>query len=1158
MMWVVASACCATGSAQAGWQIARNGEPGFNAPPSYANGRLIDFSSVTPTSESGSGKITLLNTGLVPTLTGLVSGLVGMTGSVLSLPSPSNTTRSTYTVNFPNGGTSYVGFAWNIGLIDQNGAAVTYQFSDGTSKTLYSCKDTTNPTCLGAYASSNFLVDMINFFSLCILGCNKYDTIYLSYVPDNGLKITSVTVSNGRCDTCGFLGSAQAQNMYLDNVYYVDATVPPHHLEVTTPSAMYNAGGSIPFSVKACANAACTSEFTTGMTGTLTLSGLGLVAGKPLGQLYTIGARSSTTTVTDSISPSGTATVTLTAPSFVPTGSPAVYCGMGVPAAAGNSCNLTITQALHHIEVTTTSASSAPGAAVVYTVTACADVACLTKYTGGLSGTLAISGLAVTPSASQSFNISLGSYSTTVSFTPTVEGTMTVGASGLSVTPTAAPQVYCGMGVPATSLTSCSRTSVYTLDHIAVTTDSGAKVACAPYTYHLKACANADCSVTYTKGGVSGVLAVSGTGLTVLYPPLTTSTASTTFSIGTSGTADVSVWARSASAIPRTATVALSSVLPLTTGAASTYCGMGLGSDTPTTPGGSCDESIVNSALSLSVPDHVAGTSPALSLSAVKSNADASACTSLFSVPTVVPVTLSCGYSNPSTGTKSLTVAGVSLNCGGPGALVSLSFNASGLASTTLNYTDVGTLSLSASLTGTAAPILGVVLSTLTPSTFTAVPASLGVTLASTSQVAGRAFSASVVGKITGGAVAPNFGKEGSSAADYLRLTWNKTSGTNPGTFSGKGSENTSNALLGTAWSASSYAGASSVTDLMWTEVGTATLTPRYVGSTYNGVALAPLLGGALTGTASSISFTPDHFGLTVTQGCGSLFTYSGQPFTAKITAFNALGSAASNITTNYAGGLASAWTLAVSAGGSVLEGNFSQAVAASLFANGVATVNPTLSFANKLTVPTAAILSATSGALTAVATGSTVNLRSGRLKVSNAFASSIDSRLDIPVQAQYWNDRKVWVQNNGDSCTTVPRTAIGLTNFRDHKGSALTDGFLPNTAANVSGITISGGRGTLSLTPSPTATGISNFRAGSVDLSINLGSGAGTDSSCLASPPSSTGAQLPWLRSQNGGNGACAGVTGASSFLRDPSARVTFGVFQPESQRAVFSREMY
>jgi len=169
------------------------------------------------------------------------------------------------------------------------------------------------------------------------------------------------------------------------------------------------------------------------------------------------------------------------------------------------------------------------------------------------------------------------------------------------------------------------------------------------------------------------------------------------------------------------------------------------------------------------------------------------------------------------------------------------------------------------------------------------------------------------------------------------------------------------------------------------------------------------------------------------------------------------------------------------------------------------------------------------------------LSLRSGRVKVSNAFGSEKAS-LSIPVQTQFWNG-KAWVLNSADSCTSIPAASVVRAGYLDYKGAATTA-----WSTTPSAVTISGGNGTLSLSaPSPSSTG-------SVDFAFNLGATA-TDQSCLSAHPNSTGANLSWLRARNGTGNDCNGV---STYDRDPSARATFGVYQPESKKTVYVRDMY
>jgi MSHA biogenesis protein MshQ len=158
---------------------------------------------------------------------------------------------------------------------------------------------------------------------------------------------------------------------------------------------------------------------------------------------------------------------------------------------------------------------------------------------------------------------------------------------------------------------------------------------------------------------------------------------------------------------------------------------------------------------------------------------------------------------------------------------------------------------------------------------------------------------------------------------------------------------------------------------------------------------------------------------------------------------------------------------------------------------------------------------------------------------LSNAFGSE-KAALSIPVQAQYWSGN-AWVQNSADSCTNLPAAAVVRAAYLDNKGAATTA-----WTSTASAIAISAGAGTLTLgAPSPTATG-------SLDFALNLGATT-TDQSCLAAHPTSTAANLPWLRSQYGSSGACG-----TAWDRDPSARASFGIYTPETRKNVHVRELF
>lgn len=1179
-------------AAQAGWVMTTTGQAGFNTPTAYANLRTVDFSTVTLAAEQTATRLSYsssLASGASIKYNDTSTGLTGFAGNSVELASGTSGTSS-LTINFPNGGTSYVAFLWGLSVKDENSQYVTYTFSDSTTVTLYNCQSTSNASCVGTYVPSNWLLDFLNNLLSFILGGNSYDSAYLTYTPASGVTITKVQFFNSRCDGCGFLGSNASQNFDIDNLSYVDPLVGPHHVEITAPSATATAGTPVTFTVKSCSDAACTL-YTTGLSGTLGITGAGTVS-YPGTSTYTIGARSSSTTIQASMGSGGTATVALSAPSRTITGSPAVYCGMGVAAASGNACTLTVL-GLHHLELTTAAASAAAGVSVTYTIKACADAACSTLYTGGVTGTLSISGVVATYSPAAAFTITAGTSSTTVNASMTF-GTATASIS--SPSPTPAASLYCGMGVAAASGNSCALTVSLGLHHVEVTTSASSGVTCNPITYTLKACVDAACTSVYT-GGVAGTLTVSGTGVTV-------NPSSQVFAIPASGTVTANAHATTAG----TVTAALSLVLPVPLGSPPVYCGMG----TAAISGGSCNFTTNTSALLFDVPNHYSDVAQSVTVTAVKASDNGAVCTPGFASVSK-SVLFKCTYTNPSTGTKPVIVGGSALNasnsagaaCDGTGRSVSLAFNASGVATTTFQYADVGQLGLTANYTGSGSDA-GLLMSG--NDSFIAAPYSLSVTGVPAGTLrAGNSFAATVTATNYSGGATPNFSRE--TVPEGATLSFVKVK---PIAVA------SSNGVLSGALGSFS-AGVATTSNLSWNEVGSGHLAARLTSGSYlgsglvaagstasaitpvaeNGTVVLPtgstatityganglvkrlagqsgsvactngvfgdpnpgvgktcsyvLTAGPAPGTATSVGpFIPHHFDISNTQSCGT-FTYSGAPVTVSIWARNAAGVTTVNYHDAYNDTVAGDYyardvTISTPTNGST--GSLSTTlVTSSNFSAGAASLSDTFTFTNKLTGPAtvglrAAVTYPSSDIVTSSGyTEGSLPLRSGRLTFSNAFASE-RTILAIPVQAQYWSG-KAWILNSLDGCSVVPVSAVSRSGYLDNKGASTaawttTVTPLPSTTTAVQ---ISGGSGTLTLgAPSPTATG-------SVDIAFNLGATA-ADNACLSTHAATTGAGLSWLRSRNGN---CA-----ATYDRDPSARISFGVFSPETQRTVHTRDLF
>ncbi len=650
--------------------------------------------------------------------------------------------------------------------------------------------------------------------------------------------------------------------------------------------------------------------------------------------------------------------------------------------------------------------------------------------------------------------------------------------------------------------------TVATPHHLRISHASGTGLTCTPSTVTLTACANADCSEAFT-GGVTGTLG--NTGGSVAWP------AGTGFSMP-AGSNSTTVSLQST-----TTTAALLRVASSNPYASNpTVCNFG----SPT-----CSFTAADSGLLLSVPDHVSETSQAISVSAVKKADNSLACTPAFANVSR-SINFSCSYSNPGSGTRTVRVAGTAVNaagnaniaCDASGRSLSLAFNASGTASTTLQYADVGQLALTGRYTGSAGTSdTGLVMSG--SASFIAAPASFAFSGVTAGTIrAGNAFSATVTARNNSGATTTNFGRE--SPAEAVQLGFSRYqptgAGASDGSFSGS---------LG-AFSS----GAASASNLAWTEVGSIDLRATLASGSYLGSGISA---SGTTGSTGAVGrFIPHHFDLDVAAACGA-FSYAGQPFAVVLRARNA----ANATTVNYDGSsstspnFARATTLsdASALGVGTLSGN---TVAASAFRAGVGNASPAYSYTSKTTTQRSLVLRATD----TDATSSNgfdeppMLLRSGRLRLSNAFGKT-GASLQVPVVAEYWAGN-TWQLNTGDNCSSLAAASVVLSNPRQANGAA--------TAASTSAgaLALSAGSGSITLTaPSPAGSSLS------LDLALNLGSTA-SDLSCNSSRPASTGAGLPWLRAQNG---SCA-----ASADRDPAGRASFGIFTPETRKTVHVRDMF
>lgn len=587
------------------------------------------------------------------------------------------------------------------------------------------------------------------------------------------------------------------------------------------------------------------------------------------------------------------------------------------------------------------------------------------------------------------------------------------------------------------------------LHHLEISDSTGGSgLTCTPSTLTIRACADAGCGTLYT-GGVTGTLtatAVSG---------------SPTANWG-GGTANFTIPGGSGSVTKTLQLTSVNTTVSATLGATSAA------PNPVTCTFAGCLYTAANSGFLFDVPDHVSATAQSVVVSAVRKADNANICVPAFASVSK-SVLMRCAYQNPASGTLPVVVNGTPLNptanvnaqCASANP-VTLAFDAGGRATATFAYADVGQMDMTVAYAGSAATG-DAGLSINGTDQFIAAPASIAFSgLPAAPLTAGAPFNATVTVRNNAGNATPNFGNE-----------------TTPATVAVTSSSYVPGLGNGTVISASygGFSAGQSSRNLTWDEVGTIDLSAsvtNYLGSGLNA-------NGLLAGVGR---FKPAWFRTDVTQGCvAGAYTYSGQPFTVRTTAYAAGG----GVTANYGGATwARATTLSAipGTGGALANG----AVAATEFAAGVATHTTTaFTFTSPQTVPATLVLRATdTDAVTSagVAGGEgAAFIRSGRLVLRSNYGSEL-LPLTLPLEAQFWQEGgnaasttdDYWTTNTADSCTTVGAAGISLGNFRPGSDPGLKSG---ETSAS-GPASVMAGRGGISLT----APGATN--SGSVDITIN------------------------------------------------------------------------
>ena len=178
----------------------------------------------------------------------------------------------------------------------------------------------------------------------------------LSSAADFSTGVVNLSLSAGNCPASGVgvttsvagrlavISQAQLETASRVNFMAVTARL-LDHLEVTTSVSSGVTCSPLTFTIKACGDASCSSSYTGGMTGTLSLAGTGMTVNFPAGAGFTIASGSATTTVQAQVTTAGSVTAGASGLSITPSNATPVFCGIGVAAASGNSCSLNVATA---------------------------------------------------------------------------------------------------------------------------------------------------------------------------------------------------------------------------------------------------------------------------------------------------------------------------------------------------------------------------------------------------------------------------------------------------------------------------------------------------------------------------------------------------------------------------------------------------------------------------------------------------------------------------------------------------------------------------------------------------------------------------------------------------------------------------------------------
>ncbi len=637
------------------------------------------------------------------------------------------------------------------------------------------------------------------------------------------------------------------------------------------------------------------------------------------------------------------------------------------------------------------------------------------------------------------------------------------------------------------------------LHHLEIYSDTSKPVTCAATTMRVRACGNASCSTPYT-AGVTGTLKLTNGG--------TVKSVSYAIASGNSYSSDVAITANSVGTWVASATSSA-------TASSATTCALGALST-------SSNCSITTSATGLVVklaPHYVGATQPMTTQVAV-----AGVCSPLLSV--VGNLLATATATSTANGAPALTDSlgvGHSLTSGVSVAGIPIGLSLAGLGSNNFKANAGGAVKMTLNVAGVSNVLLngllnltGDVVTRVVPKRLRLVPALNGTDLtAATAKVAsGSSFQLKIQGEDTSG----NLINLDPDLSVLSKLVLTKTVIKPTGVNLNHDPDLTTGAVNLVNNIASMNVG--------WDEVGTISLASTGI-TNFMGTGL-DVAAGLVSGF--NLKVVPAKFEVTAAAPCTG-FAYAGQPIPVTVSALNA-----SNVVTkNYDGTaalaadrVANAVTVSAVSGLSngVLSGN---SLADTAFSDGIGTgtITNTFAAAKKLSAPENVGFNAKDADVSSNASTPTVLVRSGRIKLSNAYGSE-GKALEIPVQVQYW-DGKAWVPSVDSTCAVtanIPTTAVLKASFKSHKGATLLSTALP---VSLKTLELSNGSGKITLNPP------GKGFTGTVDVTLDL---------------SASGANMGWLQSLD--------ISCGANTLCNPKARASFGVYSPETKKTVNIRNVY